>query len=54
LVIDYYLNRHDPGYKKTLAAVTKKRQDLNTLKSKKLTSMIMGDNPPNKMRKTIC
>jgi hypothetical protein len=52
LVIDYYLNRHDPGYKKTLAAVTKKRQDLNTLKSKKLTSMIMGDNPPNKMRKT--
>jgi hypothetical protein len=52
LVIDYYLNRHDPGYKQTLAAVTKKRQDLNTLKNKKLTSMIMGDNPPNKMRKT--
>ncbi|WP_407679022.1 DUF1553 domain-containing protein [Candidatus Seribacter sulfatis] len=52
LVIDYYLNRHDPGYKQTLATVTKKRQDLNALKNKKLTSMIMGDNPPNKMRKT--
>ena len=52
LVIDYYLNRHDPEYKKTLAYVTKKRQDLNALKNKKLTSMIMGDNPPNKMRKT--
>ena len=52
LVIDYYLNRHDPGYKQTLATVTQKRQDLNALKNKKLTSMIMGDNPPNKMRKT--
>lgn len=52
LLVDYYLNRHDPGFKEILASVTQKRKDLNQLKSKKLTSMIMGDNPPNKMRKT--
>ena len=52
LLVDYYLNRHEPGYKGILATVTQKRKDLNQLKGQKLTSMIMGDNPANKMRKT--
>ena len=52
LLIDYYLNRHEPGYKEILATVTQRRKNLNQLKTNKITSMIMGDNPANKMRKT--
>lgn len=52
LLVNYYLNRHDPSYKKVQAVLAGKRKALNDLKNQKLTSMVMGDNPANKMRKT--
>ena len=51
-LVEYYLDRHDPDYKSKLAVRNQKQQALAGLKKNKLTSMIMGDNPANKARKT--
>ena len=52
LLHDEYLNRFDKEYKNLLADTRAKQHQLNQLKNKKITSMVMGDNPPNKMRDT--
>ena len=52
LVHDEYLNRFDKQYKSLLSERNSKQTQLNQLRNQKLTSMIMGDNPANKMRKT--
>jgi hypothetical protein len=49
---DEYLNRFDNAYKNLLANRSSKQAELNRLRNKKITSMVMGDNPTNKMRDT--
>ena len=52
LLHDEYLNRFDKEYKNLLAARNNKQNALNNVRKNKITSMVMGDNPPNKMRDT--
>jgi hypothetical protein len=52
LLHDEYLNRFDKEYKNLLAARNNKQNALNNIRKNKITSMVMGDNPPNKMRDT--
>ena len=52
LLHDEYLNRFDKEYKSLLAARNDKQNALNNIRKNKITSMVMGDNPPNKMRDT--
>ena len=49
---DEYLNRFDKEYKNLLADRNSKQNQLNQLRNNKLTSMVMADNPPDKMRNT--
>ena len=52
LLHDEYLNRFDKEYKNLLADRNSKQNQLNQLRNNKLTSMVMADNPPDKMRNT--
>ena len=52
LLHDEYLNRFDKEYKNLLADRNSKQNQLNRLRNNKLTSMVMADNPPDKMRNT--
>ena len=52
LLHDEYLNRFDKEYKNLLAARNNKQNALNNIRKNKITSMVMGDNPANKMRDT--
>ena len=52
LLHDEYLNRFDKEYKNLLADRNSKQNRLNQLRNNKLTSMVMADNPPDKMRNT--
>ena len=52
LLHDEYLNRFDKEYKNLLADRNTKQTQLNQLRNAKITSMVMGDNPPNQMRET--
>jgi hypothetical protein len=49
---DEYLNRFDSEYKILFADRNGKQTQLNKLRNDKITSMVMGDNPSNKMRET--
>ena len=52
VLLSHYLESNDKLYQDIQSQKKSADKNLSDLKNKKLTSMIMGDNPPNKMRKT--
>ena len=52
VLLAHYLESKDKTYQEIFRQKKNTDKSLSDLRSKKLTSMIMGDNPPNKMRKT--
>ena len=52
VLLTHYLESKDKPYQEISRQKKNTDKSLSDLRSKKLTSMIMGDNPPNKMRKT--
>jgi len=52
VLLSHYLESNDKPYQEIQSQKKNADKSLSDLKSKKLTSMIMGDNPANKMRKT--
>ena len=52
VLLSHYLESNDKPYQDFQSQKKSTDKNLSDLKNKKLTSMIMGDNPPNKMRKT--
>ena len=52
VLLSHYLESKDKTYQEIFRQKKNTDKSLSDLRSKKLTSMIMGDNPPNKMRKT--
>ncbi|WP_231741993.1 DUF1553 domain-containing protein [Stieleria varia] len=48
----FYLANHDAEYQKQRKAIDKSAKELGDFEATRLTSMIMTDNPPNKMRMT--
>ena len=52
VLLSHYLESNDKLYQDIQSQKKRADKNLSDLKNKKLTSMIMGDNPPNKMRKT--
>ena len=52
VLLSHYLESNDKPYQDIQNQKKSADKNLSDLKNKKLTSMIMGDNPPNKMRKT--
>ena len=52
VLLSHYLESEDKSYQEITQEKRSLDKKLSDLKDTKLTSMIMGDNPPNKMRKT--
>ena len=52
ILLTHFLETMDESYKKINDQKAKAQQALETLQKAKLTSMVMGDNPDNKRRKT--
>ncbi len=53
LVFNYYLAKEDKTYQKLSTEESKQAKSVADLQQKPTTSMVMGDNPPDKMRKTF-
>ena len=52
ILVSHYFESKDKTYQKIFRQKKDTEKSLEELRNKKLTSMIMGDNPPNKTRKT--
>jgi hypothetical protein len=52
ILVSHYFESKDKTYQKIFRQKKDTDKSLEELRNKKLTSMIMGDNPPNKTRKT--
>lgn len=52
ILFEHYLNTLDQPYRKIVEQRRKNDAELASMKKSKVTSMIMGDNPANKIRKT--